>query len=173
MTLRFSVEPFRSVWQDVDRIGRQHWAETEGYHSGQVYNPDWNRYFSMDEGGWFFVGMARDDEGEMVGYVGVYTMPSMHSQAMIAMEDFFFLEEAHRKGWNAIRFLRFIENECRRRGCVEIGFTDKRGKGAILERTGYRKVASQFCKTLGDDIATEQPAVESSPDVRTNAASRA
>lgn len=176
MSLRFAVEPLRSIREDVDRIGRQHWAETEGYHAGQEYNPDWNRYFSMDEGGWFFVGTARDTAGRLVGYVGCYVMPSMHSQAIVAMEDFFFLEEGHRQGWNAIRFLRFIEQECRRRGAVEIGFTDKRGKGLILERTGYKVVAQQYSKNLsgaasrqqsGADSTTSATVVESVQDVRT------
>lgn len=166
MTLRFAVERFRDVWQDVDRIGRLHWQETEAYHDGQQYNPDWNRYFAMDDAGWFFVGTARDEEGEMVGYVGCYVMPSMHSQSTIAMEDFFFLEEGRRQGWNAIRFLRFIEGECKRRGAVEIGFTDKKGKGLILERTGYRLVARQYSKNLGADSTTTKQVVEP-VDVRT------
>ena len=160
MALTFSVEPFRKIWSDIDRIGRQHWVETEWYHSGQHYNPDWDRYFAVDDAGWFFVATARYG-GRVVGYVGCYCMPSMHSQSMIAMEDFFFLEEAHRKGWNAIRFLRFVENECRIRGCVEIGFTDKKGKGLILERTGYKVVAKQYCKSIGADSPTaKRTAVE-------------
>lgn len=175
MTLRFAVERFRDVWEDVDRIGRQHWTETEAYHDGQAYNPDWNRYFSMDDAGWFFVGTARDDAGRMVGYVGVYCMPSMHSQAMIAMEDFFFLEEGHRRGWNAVRFLRFMEQECRKRGAVEIGFTDKRGKGQILERTGYRMVASHYSKSLlplgrrtnGADSTTDERTAVEAENLRT------
>lgn len=170
MSLRFSVEPFRAVWEDVDRIGRLHWGETEGYHSGQSYNPDWKRYFSMDDNGWFFVGTARDDNGRMVGYVGVYTMPSMHSQSMIGIEDFFFLEAEYRKGWNAVRFLKFIEQECIRRGCVEIGFTDKKGKGLILERTGYKVVAQQYSKNLqckgADSTLSATSSKESLSDVR-------
>lgn len=166
MTLRFSVEPFRSVWEDVDRIGRQHWAETEGYHSGQQYNPDWKRYFSSDEAGWYFVATARDDTGRMVGYVGMWTMPSMHSQAMVAMEDFFFLEAAYRCGWNASRFLRFAEKECARRGCVEIGFTDKKGKGLILERAKYKVVAQQYSKNL------HHPAADSGSEERLGASVR-
>lgn len=176
MSLRFAVEPFRAVWEDVDRIGRKHWAETEGYHSGQQLNLDLKRYFAMDDAGWFFVCTARDDEGRMVGYIGCYCMPSMHSQAMIAMEDFFFLEEGHRQGWNAVRFLRFLEQECRRRGAVEIGFTDKKGKGLILERVGYKVVATQYSKNLsgpsarqqsGADSTTPATVVESVQDVRT------
>lgn len=173
MSLVFAVERFRAVWEDVDRIGRQHWGETEAYHAGQEYNPDWKRYFSMDDNGWFFVATARDQDGRMVGYCGCYCMPSMHSQAMIGMEDFFFLEEGHRKGWNAMRFLRFVEGECRRRGCVELGFTDKRGKGRILEKSGYSLVASHYCKNLGADSPTAKDSAVEAQNLRPESAARA
>lgn len=165
--LTFTVERFRSCWQDVDRIGRLHWEETEEYRHDESYNPDWKRYFNMDDSGWFFVATARD-EGQMIGYVGMYVMPSMHTQQMLATEDFFFLEEPYRKGWNAIRFLKFVEKECRLRGAVKVEFTDKKGKGRILEFLGYKVVPSQqFSKTVGADSTFLQPrSRESASNVR-------
>jgi GNAT superfamily N-acetyltransferase len=151
MTLRFAVEPFAACQQEIDALGRQHWAETEEYRHGQRYNPDWKRYLSSDAAGWYFVCTARPWDScvmrtPMVGYGGMWVMPSMHTQQMVAMEDFFFLEPDYRKGWNAIKFLKFIEAQCRQRGAIEIGWTDKKGKGALLEHLGYEVVASQWSK---------------------------
>lgn len=153
MSLRFAVEPLASCWQEVDELARQHWLETEEYRHGQEYNPDWKRYLSSDAAGWYFMCTARPWASctmgaEMVGYGGMWAMPSMHTQKMIASEDTFFLLPDFRKGWNAIRFLKFIEAQCLERGAVEIGWTDKKGKGALLERLGYKVVASQWSKQV-------------------------
>lgn len=166
MSLMFAVEPLAECWKDVDRLGREHWGETEEYRHGQQYNPDWQRYFSSDAAGWYFMCTARA-EGYMVGYGGMWTMPSMHTQRLVAMEDTFFILPAYRKGWNAIRFLKFIEAECRKRGAIEVGWTDKKGKGALLDRLGYERVGYQYSKQfLGADSTTTKPVVES-VDVRT------
>jgi len=174
MRLRFAVERLRDVWQEVDRIGRQHWSETEGYHAGQAYNPDLKRYFSVDDNGWFFVVTARPLKtclmtAPMVGYAGIYCMPSMHSQAMIASEDFFFLENSYRQGWNAIRFLKFVEAECLRRGAVEISWTDKKGKGKLLEFLGYAKVATQWSKQSSPNPQVEVKGGADSTHAKANA----
>lgn len=154
MSLRFAVEPLMRCRLEVDALARQHWMETEEYRHGQEYNPDWVRYLSSDAAGWYFMCTARPDDpcrmqAPMVGYGGMWAMPSMHTQKMIASEDTFFLLPEYRQGWNAIQFLKFIEAECLKRGAVEIGWTDKKGKGALLRRLGYSVVASQWSKQLG------------------------
>lgn len=155
MTLRFAVEPLAACWKEVNTLARAHWLETEEYRHGQQYNPDWKRYFSNDAAGWYFMCTARPWDScvvqtQMVGYAGMYVMPSMHTQKMVASEDTFFLIEDYRKGWNAIKFIRFIEAQCKKRGAVEIGWTDKKGKGALLEHLGYKVVASQWSKEVKD-----------------------
>lgn len=165
MTLRFAVEPLADCQQEVDALGRQHWSETEEYRHGQRYNPDWKRYFASDAAGWYFMCTARPSctvQAPMVGYGGMWVMPSMHTQKMVASEDTFFILPDYRKGWNAIRFLKFIEAQCRQRGAIEIGWTDKKGKGALLDRLGYKVVASQWSKQFidGADSTHAQPAVE-------------
>ena len=168
MSLRFAVEPFATCWAEVDALARQHWTETEESRHGK-YNPDWKRYFAGDEAGWHFMCTARPNDPcsmnhRMVGYGGMWAMPSMHTQKMIANEDTFFLLPAYRKGWNAIRFLKFIESECQRRGVVEINWTDIKGNGALLEHMGYSVVAEQWSKKVevkgGADSTHAKPAVE-------------
>jgi len=174
MSLRFAVEPLATCWQEVDALARAHWLETEEYRHGQEYSPDWKRYLSSDAAGWYFMCIARPWDtcsmgGEMVGYGGMWAMPSMHTQKMIANEDTFFLLPDYRKGWNAIRFLKFIEGQCLKRGAVEIGWTDKKGKGALLRRLGYSVVASQWSKQVnsGADSTLTAASSEEMSDVYT------
>jgi hypothetical protein len=176
--LRFAVEPLATCWQEVDTLARAHWLETEEYRHGQQYSPDWKRYLSSDAAGWYFMCTARPWDtctmgGEMVGYAGMWAMPSMHTQKMIANEDTFFLLEGYRKGWNAIRFLKFIEGQCWKRGAVEIGWTDKKGKGVLLERLGYKVVASQWSKQVSKSGADSTLTATSSEELSNVSAERA
>lgn len=175
MSLRFAVEPLARCWQEVDTLARAHWLETEGYRHGQEYAPDWKRYLSSDATGWYFMCTARPWDScvmqtPMVGYGGMWAMPSMHTQKMTASEDTFFLLEGYRRGWNAIRFLKFIEEQCLRRGAVSIDWTDKKGKGALLKRLGYSVVATQWSKQVsksGADSTLTATRSEELSDVHT------
>lgn len=182
MSLRFAVEPLADCWPEVDALGRKHWMETEEYRHGQEYNPDWKRYFSCDAAGWYFMCTARPLDSSvlrtpMVGYGGMWAMPSLHTQKMMVSEDAFFLLPAYRQGWNAIRFLKFIEKQCLGRGAVEINWTDKKGKGALLKRLGYSVVASQWSKQVvaksGADSTLTATSSEESSDVRSKKSSSA
>lgn len=90
------------------------------------------------------------DAGRMVGYAGVYLTPSMHTQDIIATEDTWFLLPEYRKGLLAVRFFRFAEDECRKRGAVSANGTAtcSNGAGKILEYLGYKEVSRQYYKQL-------------------------
>lgn len=144
----FAVEPLRQCWDEMVALAAEHWKETEGYRHGQPFAPSFDRYNQYDEGGWYFEATIRD-EGRLVGYCGMYLFPSMHSQQPIATEDSLFILPEYRKGRNAIRFIKFLEDECRKRGAVEVTITAKNAKVAkILEYLGYPQVGTHHSKQL-------------------------
>ena len=130
-------------------LASQHWRETEGYRHNQPFAPSYARYKQYADIGCFLQFTARD-EGRMVGYSGIYIVPSMHTQCVIATEDTWFLLPDYRKGRNAIEFYKFVEAECRSRGAVEIGMTAKltNSAGRILEYLGYSMTSNQYTKHL-------------------------
>jgi len=91
----------------------------------------------------------------------MYVVPSMHTQQLIATEDAWFLLPDYRKGRNAIRFYQFVEEECRKRGCVEITMSAKltNAAGRILEYLKFQCVERRFSKSLqpkeSDHVCTE------------------
>lgn len=187
MSLTFGIEPLAECWDGMIEMARQHWNETEGYRHGQPFAPSFERYNQYAQAGWFLQFIARDGE-KMAGYAGIYLCPSMHSQQLLATEDTWFLLPEYRKGRNAIQFYRFVEDECKRRGVVEIMMTAKltNGAGRILEYLGYQVVARQFSKHLiYNEVSAQQPTapkgaptapyrndMEKTADVCTFAASR-
>jgi GNAT superfamily N-acetyltransferase len=159
VSLVFAVEPLTACWNEVMGLAIQHWSETEQYRAGQGFRPVFERYEQYDRAGWFFMATARED-GQLVGYAGMYVTPSMHTQLLIATEDTFFILATHRKGRNGIRFVQFVEAEAIRRGAIEIGMTAKMSNpaaGRILEYLKYQPTSMQYTKQveIHADVCTE------------------
>lgn len=150
----FGQEKLAPIWPQIIGLASAHWQETEGYRHGQQFNPDAARYFAFNEmescGGPFYTMFTARDEGRLVGYAGMYFTPSMHTQLTICTEDTWFLIPEYRKGRNALAFYKYVEEEARRRGVVELGMTAKltNSAGKILEYLGYQVVSLQYSKHL-------------------------
>ena len=148
--LTFAIEPVETSWDEMLELARSHWHETmQWQHGKQALNPKKGRYLQYGQMGCFFQFTARDN-GKMVGYAGMYILPSMHTQQLIATEDTIFLLPEYRHGRNALRFFQYVEQECAKRGAREISATTKPGTGAgrILEHLGFTLVNYQYSKHL-------------------------
>lgn len=153
--INFAREPLAACWHEIydqpDGLAYQHWCETQQYRHDQPYNPLFERYDQYARAGWFLQFTVRDN-GKLVGYSGVYMVPSMHSQMLICVEDTWFLLPEYRKGWNAARFYKWIEEYCTALGAVEATLTIPNTKderlGHMLQRLDYRPISVQYSKRL-------------------------
>lgn len=170
--IRFAVEPLEQCWHEIydkpDGLAYKHWCETQGFRSYQGYAPSFERYNSYAKSGWFVQFTVRD-EGRLVGYAGAYVVPSMHSQQLISTEDTWYLSPDYRKGWNAIRFYRFMEDHGKKLGVVEATMTmpEEKSLNPLVARLGYTCVAKLYSKQFRADSAQQ----EKPPDVQSVAAS--
>lgn len=147
--LVFAVEPIAQCWDEAVVLARQHWFETQQHRHDQPFKPSFERYQQCEQYGGYVQFTARVD-GRLVGYGGVYIVPSMHTQDTICVEDTWYLDPEHRKGWDAIRFFRFMENACRERGVKEVTLTapSTTRAGTIHRFLGYKEVAKVYSKRL-------------------------
>jgi GNAT superfamily N-acetyltransferase len=163
--LTFAIEKLIDVWPELVEIHLKHWDETEAYRHGQPFDPRLERYREYEQICWYVLYTARDGE-KLVGNLGVYYAPSMHTQQLIATEDTLFLLPEYRKGRNAIEFIKFVEAECWRRGAVEIIVTAKDDKvGRLLAHLDFQPVAMQYSKSASptaNNQRTRSLAVEGS-----------
>lgn len=151
----FAVEPLEQCWSAIydkpDGLAYLHWLETKSHQYDQQYGPSFERYDSYAQAGWFRQFTVRDN-GKLVGFSGVYITPSMHTQAMLAVEDTWYLLPEYRKGWNAIKFYRYIEEQCIGFGAEESTLTvpdsKERGIHILLLRLGYKTTSMQYSKKL-------------------------
>lgn len=152
--MKFAVEKLRYTWLEVLPLAKAHWEETFKYQ-GIPFNPDLTRYIEYSDVGCYLNFTARD-EGKMVGYGGVYVMPSMHTREMLATEDTYYLSPPYRKGRNAILFFDFMESTLRDMGVKEVQLTTEvRNTKAerIIEYMGYSWVEKRWSKRLDNVCA--------------------
>lgn len=157
MSLVFAIEPLAPIWDDITAIAAQQWAESDYNIHGLPLSLDRHRYVQFNEIGMFLMFTARD-QGVLVGYAGMYLMPSMHTQTPLVTEDTLYLAPAYRKGRNAIRFYKYIEQQYIRivgfaypqATMLELSFTTKltNGAGRILTYLDFRATAMHHIKQI-------------------------
>ena len=149
--LTFAIEPVEHTWNQVMILANQHWEGTKSYRRHEPFNPSFDRYQHYNQSGFFQLLTARN-QGELVGYFGVYLSHSMHSQHLMMTEDTFFLRQDYRGGRNALRFLHFIEAKAHEWGVHEIMFSceidNDTGIQKLLDYLHYQPVIQQFSKRL-------------------------
>jgi hypothetical protein len=145
----YNEESMAEAWDEFVALARHHWLETEGYRHNQTFAPDKNRYLAYNAQKFYRFFTVRDG-AEMVGYAGCYVTDSMHTGARICQEDTWFLLPEYRKGRNALRFYRYIEDIMRSEGVVESLCSVKltNGAGRILEYMKYQHVSNVYSKDL-------------------------
>ncbi len=119
MALTFQLEPLAPIIEEWKPLAQLHWEGTKSFRRHRPFNPDWTRYLSCNAENFFLFFTARH-EGRLVGYLGCYVTQSMHSQEWMATEDTFFLHPDYRGGRNALRFLRYVIEDLRQHGIVEL-----------------------------------------------------
>lgn len=149
--IQLQPEIVETCWDEIDALARQHHAGTASYRRHEPYNPDKARYVWNNQHGYFHLLTARDST-TLVGYFGLYIMPSMHSQLLTATEDTFFVHPDYRQGRLALRILRYVEQFCQERGVHELLFSCEIDNGSgihgLLKRLDYEPVIMQYRKCL-------------------------
>lgn len=181
--ISYAIEPLAKCWDEWLELAALQWAETERYRHYQKMAPSFDRYNQYDKAGWFLMFTMRDN-GRLVGSCGVYLVPSMHTQELIATEDTWYIREEYRKGWNAVKFYKFGESELRKRGAVEFTVSsklngDRPTTGKLLERLDYDLIGHVYSKRLIPEhradsapVAITNAVIEENRDVRTISAPR-
>lgn len=151
----FGVESFRQIAAEIRRLHELHWEETERCYTNADLDPYYEQYFALEAARQFVLFTARDrDTGEIVGGLMYFLQKAMHIKtAMVAYENAFFVEKAHRKTGVGSQLLRYADNGLRALGCRYIGMSTKTPVGGpdldkLLRAHGYRPVSNLYMKDL-------------------------
>ncbi len=129
---------------------QKHWTKVSGLPELPL-NPDLVRYGELEAAGQLRIYTARVG-AELVAYAVFVLGNSLHSmQALQATEDLFYVEPTERRGYHAVRLLRFIDNELKREGVLYVFQHVKPNSAAhaaMLDHEGYEIIENVWVKRL-------------------------
>jgi GNAT superfamily N-acetyltransferase len=113
------VAPIRGNVAATFALWDAQWAEQhEAEERGFGMNPRLDWFLSNEDGGWFkYIGVFHGDE--LVGHFGMTLGPCLNSGRTIAGDEFFFIDQAHRKGLLGVRLIKFARDLARELGAAE------------------------------------------------------
>lgn len=146
--ITFRVESFRSIRDELHELHTAHYAETELHLKGIAMQPDYAYMAERERTGGMVQFTARQGS-RLVGNCRMYVSTSRHTGRLVAEEDTLFLLPECRKGFGALKFLRYVE-----RCLIEIvGAQEIRANSKIVNKAhrlmdfmGYQHVANQYVK---------------------------
>lgn len=150
MDVVFALEPLNeSLAHEVAPLLEAHWREIA--HDLTIpLNPEWKRYFALQEAGAFRVYTARKD-GELVGYAAFIVSPNLHySTSLQAMQDVLFIREDLRRGTLGTRLIKFSEQQLQADGVQVVlhHIKAKHNWSPLIERLGYTLVDLIYFKRI-------------------------
>lgn len=138
-----------ALLKESEPLARQYYQDLVPEHD-LPYDLNVGQYLgAQDHGNVVFVS-CRDD-GKIVGGILFFVMPYLYSRRkMIAIEEWFYLDEQYRKGFAGIKLLKTAERVLKLRGVDIINVICKahQDKTALYERLGYRYTEKHFSKLV-------------------------
>lgn len=153
MTYTMGIENLAEIYQELEPICREHYAEmtarlNELFQFVSPYNPRLDQYFDASKSGWLLTFVLRHD-GKICGYSNIYVTNDMHNRDLIAQEDVLFVTKSHRNGIGK-KFTKFGLEELKSRGVKRFSVsavTDLR-VAKLWKRMGFKEIATQMMYTF-------------------------
>lgn len=147
MKLTMQVELIAKILPEIKELHRAHFSETETPYKGNTFNPDYEQFSALEDRSQFVLFTLRDTE-RLVGNLGFILHTSRHTSRPAAYEDFYFVLPEYRRGFLAVRFLRYAISVLKEAGYSEIGMSSKltasKDIEPILKRVGFKPVAKFY-----------------------------
>lgn len=139
--LTFSVENYNTILNDgATNLFEAHWKEIALYKKERPLNVNHANYFQLESKGALAVFTVRDN-GALVGYSMFTFGISNHYTIPVASNDAFYLHPQFRKGWTAVKFIKYCLKMLKNTKAKQIIWRTKsyQSFGPILERYGMKE----------------------------------
>jgi len=105
---------------EIAPLHKAHWNELKGSTSDYL-QMDYPRYYQMQNIGVWRLYTARSPIGELVGYIQVIAVPSLHTQEVEAIGELYYVKPEWRgRGRTVLRLFQFVEKEMSRLGVKKL-----------------------------------------------------
>ena len=150
-----------SEGKDREKLLNAHWEEVALNKDKIKLNPDYDRYYELEELGILKIFTVRDS-GSLVGYFACFVMPHLHyKDHYFATNDVIYISPEHRRGFTALKLIKFAEKCLKEDGVSVIQINTKAHKSfsPLLERMGYKQNDILYGKCLIEDSVNKRKGV--------------
>ena len=147
---QFRVASYEKEREAFTELFHEHLLEIEG-----LKNPELQRLLSHGETirreqVKQMVVFVIENKEQLAGYMFVIPMIDLATRRLIASDLYFFIGKEHRKGWLAIRFIKYIERALKIAGVYQLRLGRRAIKdlGPLYRRLGYKDFAFISAKVL-------------------------
>lgn len=154
--MKFAIEKFKDILDELKPLFEEHYIEIARHKDKIKLNPDYEKYFEMENAGIFHIITAREEK-ELVGYCFNFVLPNFHfKDCLMASNDVIFIRKIFRKGNNGSDFLNYIENILENMGVIKSTIATKleHDFGNLLKKREYTPIETiyekMFFKNLED-----------------------
>lgn len=147
MNIKYSVESFKDIWNEIEPIIKDHWEEIAHYKDIPL-NVDKNQYFELDGSEYMKTFTARED-GVLVGYNIFFIRHNMHyKNSLQAINDVIYIKK-EKRGFGKY-FIKWCDDELRNIGIQLVGYHIKFSHdwSKVLDKMGYDKPEFTMIKRL-------------------------
>ncbi len=130
----------REDWDEIDHPAKR----------GCELDPDWDTYEALEGQGLFKVFTARED-GALIGYLGVFIAPFLHSKGKAQPTmDAIYVRRDRRASRAGVGLIHFAERCLREDGFASLCLTSTESYplGPLFERMGYARIQTMYEKEL-------------------------
>jgi hypothetical protein len=138
--ITFSVENYNTLLNDGASLFKGHWEEIAMYKGSRPLNINHAGFFQAESQGKLAVFTVRSDNN-LVGYAVFTFGMSTHYSIPVTSNDAFYLHPQFRKGWTAVKFIKYCLKMLKQSKAKQIIWRTKsyQSFGPILERYGMRE----------------------------------
>jgi hypothetical protein len=150
--IRFAVEDYFDVIEDMKPLLAAHYHEIAWYQDKIPFDPDWERYAAMAELGIIHIVTARDDE-RLIGYFVSLVSPGMHyKQTLYALNDVLWLHPDYRGGTTAYKMFQYAFVQLKALGvdCISIHMKTDAPFEKLCQKLGMQKQEYLYSIYIGD-----------------------
>lgn len=145
-------ETIENALEEMKPLLEAHYLEVHAFPDKIAFNPDYEKYLSLEKVGMTHLTTVRDD-GVLVGYCLACLVPNMHYKDHVyAMNDVIYVDPKYRHSWIPGKLLEYAEAEYKRLGAsvMTIHMKIKIPFDALCKSVGLDKVENIYMKYIGE-----------------------
>lgn len=150
--ITYQQEFLAQVEDEIKPLLDEHWSEIALNKDKIKLNPDWDAYHVFEVEGKLKIFTARSD-GSLIGYFVVIVSHNIHyKDHLFACNDIIYLREEYRRGFTAVKMIKFAEKCLKDDGVSVLIINTKthRPFDKLLSMLKFNQIERVYSKFIGD-----------------------